>query len=599
MTHVKRTLIPALILSTMLSACGGSDSSSGGTQSPSNPEGNPEQSGSPEQEQEGNPEAPVEIPTFEVSFIQPMDSSVDVARDVQVIAKFSELVDESSISNASFTLSDGSHAVSAEISFDAETQEATLSPATKLYANTTYTATLNTSNKDAQGNAMSGDFSWQFTTVARQLTETKELEYTSTYKSQSPTVHTNNAGHALSIWTNDSSSETTGDVTLKVSIWDGGDQQWGVPTNLTTKATASAGYKQVVIEDNGDAVVGWGEKNASDKYDIYYRTYDAETKNWSAAVGIERTAASSGLYGIHKDAAGNITFVFFKIVNNTYELFVKTLYYRSNLWSDEIKLSSDGKYVSQVRSAMDKQGNIAVVWRQASEGEREIWSAKYSAVDFSWSAPVKAISSDDYIYPTALKFDGAGNAYLLAHIQHSNSERQAAFFYQDNNSSSWSEGGIFGSGNDLTILNSLTVSLDGGATLTGYREHLDGAFITSLYVYDPKTKTWADEVVMDDLVSERNSPITSATDGKGNVLLIATAKKPREDSYSAWYRVYNQQTGVLSTWQSLISDLPNAGTPIVGMSEVGDAFFMWQYALPEADEEEQYYPSHIRYAQFK
>ncbi len=230
MTHMKRALIPAIILSAMLSACGGGSSgSSGGTQSadldPSNPENSSEQDNNPEQDQEGSPEDPVEIPTFEVSFIQPMDSSVDVARDVQLVAKFSELVDEDSISAASFTLSDGSNAVSADISFDAETQEVTLSPTTKLYANTTYTATLNTNNKDAQGNAMSSDFSWTFTTVARQLTETKELEHTSTYKTYSPTVYTNNTGHALSIWASDPSSESTSDMTLKISNWDDGSQQ--------------------------------------------------------------------------------------------------------------------------------------------------------------------------------------------------------------------------------------------------------------------------------------------------------------------------------------------------------------------------------------
>jgi hypothetical protein len=584
----------------MLSACGGgSGSSSGGAQSPSNPEGSPEQSGNPKQEQEGNPGTPVEIPTFEVSFIQPMDASVDVARDVQLIAKFSQLVDGASINNTSFTLTDGNNSVPAMVSFNTETQEVTLSPTAKLYANTIYTATLNTNNKDAQGNAMSSDFSWQFTTVARQVTETKELEYISSYKSYSPKVYTNNAGHALSIWADDPSPEATGDITLKVSNWNGETQQWGVPANLTTKATVGAGYVQVAIEDNGDAVVGWGEKNASGKYDIYYRTYNAETQTWSAAVSIEQTAASSGLYGIHKDSAGNITFVFFKHVNNIYELFTKTLYYRSNQWSNETKLSSDGKYVSQVKTAMDNQGNIMIVWKDRTEASHDIWSVKYTAADFAWAAPIKVNSSDKNIYPAVVRFDGAGNAYLLTRIQISNSFRQAEFFYSDNESSSWSEGTVFGSGSDFTIINSLTVALDGSATLSGYREHRDGAYITSFYAYDPKTKTWADEVVMDDLISEYHSPVTSSTDSRGNVLLIATAKKPREESFSTWYRVYNQQAGVLSAWQSLISDLPNAGTPIVGMSEAGDAFFMWQYALPETDEEEQYYPSHIRYRQFK
>ena len=592
MTHMKRTLIPVIILSAMLGACGGGSSSSSGGQSSSSAEGGPEQGSNPEQDQEGSPEAPVEIPTFEVSFIQPMDSSVDVARDVQLVAKFSELADENSISAASFILSDGSNAVSAEISFDAETQEVTLSPTAKLYANTTYTATLNTNNKDAQGNAMSGDFSWQFTTVARQLTETKELEYTSTYQNYSPAVYTNSTGHALSIWTDNPSLAGVNDITLKISIWDGESQQWGIPSNLTTKATGSAGYKQVALEDNGNAVVGWGEYNASGKYDIYYRTYDAEAKAWSGAISVEQNSASAKLSGLHKDDAGNITFIFTNSVTGGDELFVKTLYYRSNQWSDEIKLTPNGKYASQVKSAMDAQGNITIAWKGSSDGKHEVWAAKYLAADFSWGAPVKVASSVYNTYPVSLKYDGTGNAYLLTDIQTSSQMHQSEFFYSENESVSWGEAVVFGVGADL-----LTVSLDGSATLTGYREHLDGAYIASFYVYDAKTKTWADEVVMNDLISEKHSPVTSTADDKGNVLLTATVKKPREESYSIWYRVYNQQTGALSTWQSLTSDFPYALAPVVAVGGAGDAFIMWYYPLPS--EGEGHAPYQIRYAQFK
>ncbi len=300
---------------------------------------------------------------------------------------------------------------------------------------------------------------------------------------------------------------------------------------------------------------------------------------------------------MHKDDAGNITFIFTKDATNSDDLIAKTLYYRSNLWGDEVTISDHEGYVSAPKTVMDNQGNIIAAWGEVVEGKREIWAAKYVASGLTWGAPVRMSSRDNHTYPMALKLDGVGNAYLLARIQKPNSVYQAEVFYFNNEESTWGEGIVFGSEADFTIINSLTVSLDGSATLVGYREHLDGAYITSLYTYDPKTKAWGDELVMDDLISEWHSPITSAADGKGNVLLIATAKKPREESFSTWYRVYNQQTGMLSLWQLMISDLPNAGIPIVGMSEAGDAFFMWQYALP--GEMEGYFPSHIRYAQFK
>lgn len=594
MTHIMRNLMTAILLSTMLTACGGSSSSGNDNNPGKGSEGEPV-GGSPEEG--GEQETPTEVPEFEVTYNQPMDASVDVSRDVTLIAKFSSVVDAESVSAESFILSDGKNTVPAEVNFDAVAQEIALIPAVKLHANTTYTATLNTNNKDTEGNAMSSDFSWQFTTVAREFTEATELEFGAIYRNYSPNVYTNNVGGALAIWRNDPSFSASKDITLKASIWDEENNQWGGAVDISTKASDGVGYLHASLEDNGDIVVGWGEINNSGKYDVFYRTYSAETKAWSGAISIEQTSSSTGLHGLHRDSAGNITFAFFKDENNMRGLYVKTYYYRSNKWSDETKLSEDGQSVSQVKSAMDEQGNITVVWRVSSNSVYEIWSAGYSSSEFAWAAPVRVTSKNINTYPMVIKHDDAGNAYLLTHVQINSQKRQSEFFYLDQETQSWSEGVVFGSGEDYTVINSLTVAAGGNATLAGYREYPDGAYITSFYVYDPEEQSWSEEIVMDDLISDRHSPIKSEVDSYGNVLLIASARKPREESYSTWYRVYSQQTNMLSDWELLISELPYATLPFMDMNDSGDAFMMWQYELPK--EEENSYPLHIRYAQFK
>lgn len=103
-----------------------------------------------------------------VNSVSPLDSAIDVAIDTGVLAVFNEELEASSVSGASFTLveTSSSTAVSGTVSYDASTDTATFTPGADLLNGTQYTATLSTALSDVAGNAMSSDFSWNFTTVA-------------------------------------------------------------------------------------------------------------------------------------------------------------------------------------------------------------------------------------------------------------------------------------------------------------------------------------------------------------------------------------------------------------------------------------------------
>jgi len=98
--------------------------------------------------------------------------AVDVTTDAVVTASFSEAMDPASITASTFELRDGAgNLVPATVSYNAGIQMASLTPSAALANGTQYTATVKGGTidprvKDVAGNALAGDYSWSFTTVA-------------------------------------------------------------------------------------------------------------------------------------------------------------------------------------------------------------------------------------------------------------------------------------------------------------------------------------------------------------------------------------------------------------------------------------------------
>ncbi|PNH86208.1 hypothetical protein CXZ05_02510 [Arthrobacter sp. AFG20] len=84
-----------------------------------------------------------------------------------VTGTFSEAMTSSTVTPSTFTLTSGATTVGAAVTYSGGV--ATLDPTADLAANTTYTATIKggaSGVKDAAGNAMAADKTWQFTTAA-------------------------------------------------------------------------------------------------------------------------------------------------------------------------------------------------------------------------------------------------------------------------------------------------------------------------------------------------------------------------------------------------------------------------------------------------
>ncbi|MHB8581384.1 MAG: Ig-like domain-containing domain, partial [Ignavibacteriaceae bacterium] len=108
--------------------------------------------------------SPPVVTTPTVSSTNPANAATSVPFNQKIAATFSEAMDSSSITTATFTLMQGTSFVSGTVSYSGTT--ATFAPSSNLAANTSYTATITTMAKNRGGSSLASNYVWSFTTGA-------------------------------------------------------------------------------------------------------------------------------------------------------------------------------------------------------------------------------------------------------------------------------------------------------------------------------------------------------------------------------------------------------------------------------------------------
>lgn len=101
-----------------------------------------------------------------VTSTEPAGGAVDVGANVKLVAVFNSQMNSTTIDDTSFTLQDENQStVAGTVSYNSDTLAAALQPTTNLATSTLYTATITTAVEDKEGNALSENFTWTFTTA--------------------------------------------------------------------------------------------------------------------------------------------------------------------------------------------------------------------------------------------------------------------------------------------------------------------------------------------------------------------------------------------------------------------------------------------------
>ncbi len=134
----------------------------------------------------GDTTAPTVTPT------SPAPGATGVAVAADVTGTFSEAMDPSTVTSATFTLTGPTGTVQAAVTYSSAANMATLNPNADLVASTTYTATIKggpSGVKDAAGNALASDKTWTFTTNAQTATGIQRQGMSTLVNTTSTTSH--------------------------------------------------------------------------------------------------------------------------------------------------------------------------------------------------------------------------------------------------------------------------------------------------------------------------------------------------------------------------------------------------------------------------
>ncbi|MHB9055942.1 MAG: Ig-like domain-containing protein [Paludibacteraceae bacterium] len=97
-----------------------------------------------------------------VTVTDPLNGAVNVLLDKKVKATFSKIMNAATMSNATFTLMQGTTPVTGTVTYNGYTAE--FAPLNNLLPATLYTATITTGAKDTNGYALAANYVWSFTT---------------------------------------------------------------------------------------------------------------------------------------------------------------------------------------------------------------------------------------------------------------------------------------------------------------------------------------------------------------------------------------------------------------------------------------------------
>lgn len=211
------------------------------------------------------------------------------------------------------------------------------------------------------------------------------------------------SGDGVAVWV----APRDGVLSVKASRFVGG--AWQPSEFIDTVDSGSARLPKVALNASGDAAVVWekdGDASAGARNDIWAARYSTET-GWSPAEPLESDdtgGAERPQVGI--DDAGNVVAVWAQR-DASYRKNVWFNSHTGNSWDTADLLESSDSSADDPQIAMHGSGDAIVVWVSTY-----VWSRRYSAATSTWTEPYYAAGSVTASMPQ-IGMDADGNALVV------------------------------------------------------------------------------------------------------------------------------------------------------------------------------------------
>jgi hypothetical protein len=232
-----------------------------------------------------------------------------------------------------------------------------------------------------------------------------------------PEVAMNNNGDALVVWYQ--KDGTTNDQIFKSEYRSG---SWTHPTSLTDNISpdgTSASVPQVAMDNNGNAIIAWQQSDNITGLQIFKSEYRSGTWTHPANLTDNISPAGNWIYSpqIGMGDNGDALITWFQHNGSVYQVFKSE--YRSGGWTHPVNVSDnispDGQDAKDQQVAMDSRGNAIIVWKQSDGSGEQIFQSVFRFG--TWTHPVNLTDniSPDGIWGQSpqVAMDDNGNSIII------------------------------------------------------------------------------------------------------------------------------------------------------------------------------------------
>ncbi|MGQ7273870.1 Ig-like domain-containing protein [Marinobacter sp. V034] len=531
----------------MLSGCGGDDSSAKAADSPT-------------------PNAATSdmvAPT--VDAVQPADGTVDVERNVGILAQFSEDMLGTSIDDSSVRLSRNGSVIPATVNFDGSSNAVSLTPERPLALLGHYQLTLSATIADLVGNTLATDYTSSFTVrdgAWAAASKTIDNEAGGSW----PQIATGPDGSAIAVWIQDDGGAD--------SVWSSRytpGSGWSQAEAIETSNTVEANYPQIAIDSDGNALAVWEQADSGGHSESIGTNRYTTGVGWGVAQSI---GAGTALFAsdpqIAFDTDGNAMAVWAEF-DGTSTGVLSSRYIAGSGWNS-VTEAVDTSGTEDARSpqiVMDANGDVLAVWEQYDGTRHNIWSNRYT-VGTGWGMAaerVEASSTEDSREPR-IAIDAAGNAITV--WQQNDGSHYNIRSSRHVKGSGWSAAENIETGNGAAEKPQIAMDINGNALVVWVQS--DG---TRSYIWSNRYTASVGWGVAETIEANNAGSALSpqiAIDADGNALAVWHQGL---GGYSIWSNRYTVGNGWKATAETIETNGGYASNSQIAIDAEGNGIAVW------------------------
>ena len=344
-------------------------------------------------------------------------------------------------------------------------------------------------------------------------------------RAHSPKIGIDSNGNAMAVWVQSHDFE--------FSIWtnrfsvDNGS--WGEAV-LIEHIDNDAIHPEIVVDRSGNALAVWAQQNdAGEAYNIWANRYSVNQNSWGLAGMIEGNTGDAKFPKVGVDDNGNAVAVWHEREGLEYSVWANRYNINTDSWGMADGIGSDSGVPRPSGSSIfrteftpaisvDGNGNALTVWSQTDGTQDNIWANRFSVANNSWGAATM-IENDDSgsARRPVISVDNSGNA-LAIWYQFDGSIDATKFNRYNISDSSWGTAASIETGAGPAYFHQITHDNSGNA-LAVWQEADDGVFSIRASRYSASKSSWEASALLEADAGGAEMP-QIAIDGSGNALAV-------------------------------------------------------------------------------